>query len=358
MGLKNPFAVKTVYGNTDLELKADPGESFKILNILIDNSSADYITLRTEKTTVGYFRVGGELGSHLPFPKGNTKHSIGFDLTSGSISTEEWNAVNDAGGNALDQMFAAEVDLAANAIVPRMTSPQQLSPNPMTILEFLFAMGIFTGYPVATGETFKITGAAQADAIQTVIYEIYDGDDQKSDDNNGSKSAEYFFINYGRTGAAVNTTTDTAYDTVQSPSEFPAFPYGKVVPAKTEINLVGILASDICISGDAITKYTYTKYIKMVREREVMHDEDRNGIPHVGLFAPDVATLVAIGEGKSMFGNHSSVDLQPPLIFPQVLTFTEGDELSIYVSTVLVSTGGSISAARLEIGAIIQAKRI
>lgn len=29
MALKQPWAIKTVLGDTDLELKADPGEAFK-----------------------------------------------------------------------------------------------------------------------------------------------------------------------------------------------------------------------------------------------------------------------------------------------------------------------------------------
>lgn len=357
MGLKNPFAIKTVFDATDLELKADSGESFLIKNILIDNPSSNYITCRTEKTTVGYFRVGGDLGSHLPFPKQNTKHSIGFDAIADTTPPTQFNDIVDAGGNQLDMAFAAVTDLAAQAVTPRMSYPQQINPNPPTILEFLMKMDLFTGYPVASGETFKITGASQSGSIQAVIYEVYDEDDQKPDTENGSKATEYFFINYGRPSAAINTTTDTVYDTVQSPSEFPAFPYGKVVPSKTELDIIGLLASDICIAGDAVSKYTYSKYIKMVKDREVMHDEDRNGIPHVGLFAPDVASLVAIGEGKSLFGNHSTIDTQPPFMFPTPLTFTEGDELNIYLSTILVSTGGSISAARAEIASIMKARR-
>lgn len=358
MGLKNPFQIKTVFGATDLELKADPGESFLIKDILIADPTTDYITCRIEKTTVGYFRVGGDLGSHLPFPKSNTRHSVGFSAIADATPPTEFNDVIDQGGNQLDMAFAAVVDLAAPAVVPRMSYAQQLLANPPTILDYLFKKGVFKGFPVAAGETFKITGASTAASIQAIIYEVYDEDDMKTEMENGSKSKEYMFINYGRPGAAINTTVDTLYDTVQSPSEFPAFPYGKIVPAKTEIDLIGILASDICISGDAITKYTYSKYLKLIFDREALFDEDRNGIPHVGLFAPDVATLVAIGEGKSLFGNYSTVDSQEPFMFPQALTFREGDELNVYLSTVLVSTGGSISAARAEIASILKARRI
>jgi hypothetical protein len=58
MGLLQPLAVKTVLGDTDLELKADPGESFLIKDIRIYNPASNYVTLQTSKTTVGYYRVG------------------------------------------------------------------------------------------------------------------------------------------------------------------------------------------------------------------------------------------------------------------------------------------------------------
>lgn len=357
MGIKQIFAIKTVFDGTDLELKADADESFLIKDIIISNPVSNYLTLRTEKTTVGYFRVAGDLGSHLPFPLHNTKHSLGFEAIADTTPPTEFNDVIDAGGNQLDMAFAAVADLASQAVVPRMTYPQQLNPNPKSILSLLMKEGHFNGYPVASGETFKLTGASQSGSIQSVIYEIHDAGDQKSDAMNGSRANEYLFINYGRPAAAINTTVDTAYDTAQTPSEFPTFPFGKVVPAKTTLELIGLLASDICIAGDAITKYTYSKYIKFVTNREVLFDEDRNGIPHVGRFAPDVAELVAIAEGQSLFGNYSTIDGQMPFMFPSPLIFGEGDELNIFLSTVLVSTGGSISAARAEIGCIMKAKR-
>jgi hypothetical protein len=358
MALKNPFAIKTVFDNTDLELRADPGESFLIKDILISNPLTNYITLRTEKTTVGYFRVGGELGSHLPFKLGKTKHS--HDLLTGATAAaanENGALMADSAGN---EMTAPRLPKTAIST----TYKRALQENAIntykqdTLLKYLMSKDVFKGYPVANGETFKITGAAQSGAIQAIIYEIYDADDQKSDAENGSHAKEFFFINYGRPAAAINTTVDTLYDTTQTPSEFPAFPYDKIVPAKTELDLIGILASDICIAGDAISKYTYSKYLKMIFDREVLFDEDRNGIPHVGLFAPDVANLVSIGEGKSLFGNYSTVDAQEPFLFPEPLKFAEGDELNIYLSTVLVSTGGSISAARAEIGAIMKSRRV
>jgi hypothetical protein len=358
MAIKEPYAIKTVLGDTDLELKADPGESFLIRDVLIHNPASNYVTFKTEKTTTGYFRVGGDLGSHLPFPFSPTKHSVGFSLTPDSHATTVSNAVVDAGANQLDQNFAAAVVMGAAAVVPRMSYPQQILKNPPSILAFLAERGLFSGYPVATGETFKITGAKQANAAQVVIYEIHEEADMASSLVNGSKSKDYLFINYGRPGSAINASSDTLYDTIQSPAEFPNFPFDAVVPAKTEIDLIGVLLSNICVAGNTTGKYTYSSYFKLILDRETLFDEDRSGVPLVGLFPPDVAALVSIAEGYGLAGNLSSIDSAAPLIFPSPISFMEGDELNAYLSTVKVSDGGSISAARAELALIEKVRRV
>lgn len=357
MAMKQAFAVKQVRGNTDLELTADVGETFRIKNIHIYNPATSYITLKTEKTTVGYFRVAGDLGSHLPFPKANTKHSIGFNAQAYAMTSVEYNAVLDAGGNELDMLFSAETDLAAPGVTPRMSYPQQLNPNPWTILRYLENKGLFAGYPVATGETFKITGAAQSGAIQLVVYEIWEGEDVKNTEDNGSKAKNYFFINYGRPGASVTTSTETVYDTAQSPAEFPAFPFNRTVPPKTKIDILGICGSNIAIAGSTTAKYNFTKYLKLVFERETLFDEDRNGLLNEGLTPPDVANLVSIAEGHGLLGNYSSVDAREPFLPASPLMFNEGDELNIYTTTEIADTGATITAARLEIALIEKVSR-
>jgi len=73
MALKQKFAVKCVLGDNDFQLRADPGEAFIVKDIQVYNPVSNYVTLRTEKATVGYFRVGGPLGSHLPFLGGRSE---------------------------------------------------------------------------------------------------------------------------------------------------------------------------------------------------------------------------------------------------------------------------------------------
>jgi len=357
MALREPYMVKTVLGDADLSLIADPGQSLLIKNVFIHNPASNYITLRTEKTTVGYFRVGGSLGSHLPFPYGPAQHSLGFNLKGLTVTTIEYNQVTDQGGNDIDQAFGCEDVLAAPAVVPRMTYPQALYKPPLTILEYLALKGIFKGYPVAEGETFQITGAKQAGAIQLVQYEIHEAGDQSSVMENGSKATDYFLLQYGSTAAAINATAETIYDTPLTPPEFPNFPYDAVVPAKTAFSLLGLLASNSMVVDAAVANYTYTKYLKLIHERETLFDEDQNGILHQGLAGDIIAGLTAIAEGHGLFGSYSDIDTREPLIFPTPLDYGPGDELGIYLSTVQEGTGADITTALQEIALIAKVAR-
>ena len=358
MALKQPYMVKTELGDKDLSLIADPGQSLLIKNVFIHNPASNYVTLSIDKTTVGYFRVGGVLGSHLPFPFAPSKHSVGFNLKGFVPTTVEYNQVTDQGGNDIDQAFACEDVMAAPAVIPRMTYPQTLIKPPMTILQYLALKGFFTGYPVAEGESFKLSGAAQAGAIQLVEYEIHEPGDQTSDMENGSKATEYFFLQYGSTAAAINATAETIYDTPLTPPEFPNFPYDAVVASKTAFTILGLLASNSMVVGAAVANYTYTNYLKLIYERETLFDDDKNGILHQGYVTPDTPNLTAIGEGNGLFGSYSDIDTREPLIFPEPLSYGPGDELGIYLATVQEATGGDITTALQEIALIAKLARM
>ncbi|HID30015.1 MAG TPA: hypothetical protein EYP19_08430, partial [Desulfobacterales bacterium] len=121
MAIKEHFAVKTVLGDNAIELRADPGEAFLVKDILIHNPATDYATVKIEKTTVGYFRVGGSLGSHLPFPYAPTKHAMGFTLTPGEPVSVEYNAIKDQFGNTLDIFWPRETAIAVTKDIPEIT---------------------------------------------------------------------------------------------------------------------------------------------------------------------------------------------------------------------------------------------
>jgi len=371
MAIKQAWAIKTVLGDTDLELKADPGESFLIKDIRIYNPLADYATLQIDKTTVGYFRTGALLGSHLPFNPGRSRPvQSGHDhvaltvngsetaadsttfvtITEGDGTAQAGIKVSHAGGGA-------DVDIDTDEVIAAMGANAPM-PGKKTLLGLMIDWGLLTGYPVAVGETFKITGAKQAGAIQMVTYEIYEEEDMKPEMPNGSRALEYVFVNYGNTGAVIAAPGSHVYDTTLNPGEFPDFPFGKVVSAKTEIDLIAVLASDFAPSENDVTDYAYTQYLKMIADRETLFDEDRNGLLLLGPTGINVGGRDRIGEGQSIIGNYSDVDFNFPFRFPEVLTYAAGDDLDVYLTT---SGGGAyqdINIADHEIGLILQVRRV
>ena len=298
MAVKERFMVKTVEGDDDLELQAKSGESILIKDVRIYNPASNYATLRVEKTTVGYFRVGGTLGSHLGFSPSDS--------------------------------------------------------DKKTILGYLAEKGIFGGIPVAEGETFTISGVAQSGAIQQVVYEIYDAGDITNTMENGSQAGDYFFINYGRP-SAVNDG-DNVYTSTQNPAEFPDFPFGEVVPSGHVISLIGILGSDFGKTSGSGANKQITKYLKFVKGREVLFDEDRQGIPMIGS-APD-SDGSNIGEGYSLIGNYSDIDRREPFMFPEPLEFIAGEELNVYLTTDVLTGSANMSTDEAEIGLILRVRKV
>lgn len=318
MGLVNEYMVKNAINKTagqTLELEADPGQSFLIKDIMIDNNDSVYADLTVDKALVGSFRTSGELGNHLGFPYGM---AAPFDATA---------------------TFRAR--------------PSQ------TVLGFLGETGIFIGYPIAEGQKIVISPSASANYLGdiSIVYEEYEGGDITSEMENGSESTEYMIVNYGDVGAAITVAGTHHVNEQNSPTEFPAFPYGKVVPAKTEIDLIGILASDAWDWDDA-THISYTKYLKLVRERTVLFDDDRNGLMFRGS-GPDVADVVtSYGLGSSKTGNYSDADIKKPFMLPKPITFGAGEELNMYITSAIVTNAASIPQLGAEIGLIMKIRRV
>lgn len=308
MALKAANQIKTVKGATVLSLTADPGEAFIVKGIRIYSAAGTYATLKTEKTTVGYIHVDQTYGNHLAFTAARLLTGlIGFLLLE-------------------------------------------------NLLSMLFRLGIFKGYPVAEGETFIVSGAEGAADIKTVVYDIMEPADVKNTDPNGSKSLEYFFLSYGDTGAVIDAAADNLLDNPLCPAEFPAFPFGKEVPSKNQILLHGIAGSEVGVMNATPALAIHTTYLKLVKDREVLFDEDRNGI----LF--DSSNLAGaagthVGAGHSLIGAQTHIDPRPPLLFPDPIVFDEGDELNAYISSLEPVAASSIAALYQVIAFIETVKR-
>lgn len=360
MALKQPFAIKTVLGDTDLELRADPGESFLIKDILTHYCSDTYCTIRTDKTTVGYFRQGGPFGAHIFRLAAWNRHSHGITLNmdAGLGEDDLYKLRNARGESVLMGMGAVsggEItgNYRWNEAVQNVTGGRV-----ETLLKFLDRLGLWAGFPVAEGETIKITGVSQANAKQVLVYEIYDAGDMSPQSVNGSKSLTYMFLNYGNCGASINKNGDSLFTTSASPAEFPAFPFGEVVPAKHQIEILGICASPFAPKENDDTDYIYTQFLKLVKDREVLFDEDRQGIIFDNRQLDLSGRLDSIAQGFSLIGNKSEYDLNDPFMFNPPLVFLPGDELGIYVTTVQGSSGQDISTSEHEICLIEKVTRL
>lgn len=360
MALKQPFAIKTQLDDTDFELTADPGESFLIKDIMTHYCAESYCTIRIDKTTVGYFRQGGVMGAHIFRLAGWNKHShdMRFFQTAADAADASFD-LGAAGTGATGAKFQVNNNTGKTGQITideavRFTTGARRE----TLLQFLAKKGIFTGFPVAEGESFKITGVAKDKAKQCVIYEIHEAGDMKSDMINGSKSPSYVFLNYGNCTSSINKTGDSLYNLSISPAEFPSFPFGAVVPANHKIELLGICASPFAPKENDDTDQIYMQFMKLIKDREVLFDEDRQGILFENRQGDRTGQSDSIAEGMSLIGNKSEYDPQDPFMFEEPLIFMPGDELGIYVTTVAVGSGQDIAIDEHEICLIERVTRL
>jgi len=358
MARKQALMVKQVVGNTNLSLQAKAGESLLIKDIMIYNPVSSYATLWVDKDTVGYYRVGGNAGNHLPLPIGSAGHSHSVIVAAADGALAQDHALSDAHGvsNAHIAVFSdraaltTEPDIVQYGMIPHL--------DYKTILSFLGSTGIFKGYPVAEGETFLMTGVAQAGAIQIVVYEVHDAADILNTAENGGKSNKFMFINYGRQAAALVAAGSGLYSVSQTPAQFPNFPYGEKVPSKTKMTIYGILASDV-VDYRSAADYMVTNYIKLLKGRETMFDDDKNGLILNGIIGT-VGAGAEIARGVSLIGNYTDLDIKPPFMFPEALVLNEGEELNVYLT---VAAGAAVAASTIplvesEIGLIMTVEKL
>jgi hypothetical protein len=202
------------------------------------------------------------------------------------------------------------------------------------LFERLQQLGIFAGYPIAEGETFEIKPAVQgATIVGAIIYEIWDAGDMASDMPGGSKSTEYLFVNYGTNTIAIPAGEYGALDKSRNPSEYPAFPFGEVVPAGHEIDIHGVLLKTW--GGYVDNTADTMRFLKMIRDRKVLFNEDRRGI------------YVTQGMGPLTWGSirQTNCDIK---LFPAPLPFGPGDELNMSLSAAVEVTIEDVLMATVQ----------
>lgn len=302
--LKQANCIKRAATTVAFSLHADAGESFLVKNIIFGKTATTgYPVLRVDRKTIGCYR-GGAIGlSHL--------------------------------GHNLDTYI------------------------PMNLMEWLTSKGINMSIPVAEGQTFTIDRGSSDTGDVTVIYDLYDSGDITALMPNGSEAKEYTFIQYMTASAALAADGDHLLNVSLSPAEFPDFPCGKVVPANTIIDILGIAGAAFCEAG-AASGHVVSQYIKLIKDRETLFDEDRNGIPFFGqdTAETDVQYITddsLIGDCVSVVTGLSNPSYGVPLLFVPPLHFVSGEELLVYLH-VGWETDGSLAVGHVRVAMIMNVK--
>lgn len=226
-------------------------------------------------------------------------------------------------------------DIAANHL--EQCSETTVIPN---LYERLIQLAVFNGYPIAEGETFEVNPAvAGATVVGAIIYEVHDAGDITPEMDCGSKAPSYMFINYGTNTAEIAIDSYGDLDKTRNPSEYPAFPFGAVVPAGHEIDICGVLLMDW--KGAVDDTANNMRYLRMTKDRKVLFNDDRRGI-----YSTQGMSYFTWGPNRT-----TNVDIK---LFPEPITFKAGDELNVELST----GGTAITALDVNIAFILKVRRV
>lgn len=296
--LKIPNKVKQSINATTFTLEADANQSYLIKAIRLNQATTDYITVRVNRQTAAYLRCGGTQGSHIYFPD-STIHKP-------------------------------------------------------PLYEMLIASGVFAPIPVPTGYELTITGLDATNQLQ-VIYDEYDAGDISAQLRNGPDANSYDVIQYGR-GATSLVAGENELTRNLTTNEYPDFPFGAVVPAKSMCTIHGIAFSGVGKTTASQVNQHRTDYLRLVKERKVMFDEDLNGFLYRG-FASTIADETNVGEGQDMAGNNSYVNDVDYLQFDPPLVFESGEELNLFIDTTVAAGSAVLTGEEAEVAAICTFER-
>lgn len=294
MKVPEGWRVETVRGDSDLELSAAATESFLIGGIYIHNPSSDYVTIQTESTTVAYFRVGGTQGNHLAFPPSG-----------------------DGEGNLLDMLYAS---------------------------------GLHRGFPVAEGQTFLISGAAQAGAVQSVLYRRAKSGQYKSEQPNGAQAMDRDQVIYGRVSGGAGSGANV-YGTSQVPAEWHDFPFGQNAPERRKIQLLALCLSDVGKTSSTQSNRQETTFLRYIEELSRLWDDGDDNIVVEGE-SSDSADQTDVAAGQNVLGNLTEKDRNMPLVLSKPRTYRGGEEVNVYISTELEAGSANFAEGDAEIAAV------
>ena len=303
--LRQANKVKRIIASGGGDLTVPSGKSYLVRRIeVVPGATHSYVTLSVDRVTVAIYRVLGRAGNHLS------------SIVKGNFATN--------------------------------------------IMDFLATKGINVMIPLAEGQTLNISHYAEA-GNNIIVYDEYAAGDIRSDMPNVSMAAEYTFLQYMSTSQTPTASQDLLLDISLSPAEFPDFPCAKSVPANHRITMLGLVGHPFT-TGAAGPNAWGTTFIKLIKDREVLFDEDRHGIPFDGQDAAAVAD--AYMSNFSLIGSCTDCLLDTavrayglPLMFDPPLVFEPGQELNIYLSGIM-TTAAAWEETMVSIAAILKVQRI
>jgi len=233
---------------------------------------------------------------------------------------------------------------------------RQEDPEDSNILVSMRKKGIFKGYPVASGQTFSWKTQNGSSIFVTIRGKLYDAGDIKTTDENGTESKVFTYVNYGKPSSNPTKGGDILVDESISPAEFPNFPFGAVVPAKSRITIYGICANSVGrTSGNGANKCR-TWYLKFMKGREVLFNPARGGIfNHGSIPSNDGASYLS---DRGLLNFNSSLDKRPAFWFEEPLVFEPGEELNIFHTLEVVSGSMNLTSDDLLIALIMKEEKL
>lgn len=301
MALKRQGMHKVQDGVGTLELHADAGESLRVTRIRANDLTCalEYIEPTIDRKTVGYFRI-------------------------------------------------TACDLASDILMNELVATPRCAVN---IFDQLKARGRPLTFPVAEGQTFRIVGAA--DVIIDVEHDLFDSGDVAATEVNGTESPEFFYIERGSNAAeiAIGETEHRIINSI-TPGEFPDFPFEGVAGARSTFEVYGIIGQPVAVCDATPAFNGATERLRLVREREILMDPDREGL----LFRGD-ATLAVAGTEYTRIDSVVGHNLNPldlPLFFDEPLVFEPGSELAVFATFTAAIAATAIPINTLDVGFILK----
>lgn len=307
MALREPLMQKVVSlssATTATLLTVPTALGYKVKGIHVLNpptgsaGSPVFMTLKVQRTTIGFWRIDSTYGNHLGYKDSNSKN---------------------------DSLFT-----------------------------YLVREGIFPPIPLVQGEALiaEFSSAYTGDILLT--YEVYDAGDVQSTAPLGSQATELYYILYGTNATAI--TSDGYYELTEvfNPVEFPRFPFGEKVPANTVIEIIGCLAQEVGRYVDGSNNAITTR-LRFVRGLTELFDEDKLGFLMRGAYSTTAGYYY--GTGKCYFTSAREDKSLPPKLFSPTLVFQPGEELKIYVGVDCTGSNGTLAARTIDVPLIMHVRR-